>query len=99
MMKTNRIELSFTDKTVTRLAYYPYGKQIYEEQVKPHINFFDDITYIVFPNHIVKLASSFVQGFFEEIIEKVGYEAIGKKIIVESSNDSLKTSIFENLKY
>ncbi len=99
MSKTQRIKLSFSDKTVTRLAYYPYGKQIYEEQIKPYINFSDEVTCIIFPNHIVKLASSFVQGFFEDIIEHLGYDAIGTKIIIESANESLKKSVFENLKY
>lgn len=95
---SKKIKLSF-DNTITRLAYYPYGKDIYEKQVKPYIDFSAEKTYIVFPDHIVKLASSFVQGFFEEIVSKLGYDAIGDKIIIESPNETLKDSIFENLKY
>lgn len=96
MSKENTIELVF-DKATTRLAYYPYGKEVYKNQVKPHLDFNDDITYIKFPDQIIRAASSFVQGFFEEIIDKAGYEAIGKSIVVVSKNDSLKKSIDENL--
>ncbi|MBQ6718554.1 MAG: DUF4325 domain-containing protein [Clostridia bacterium] len=96
MNKTNHIKLVF-DKATTRLAYYPYGKEVYEQQVKPNIDFSNDITYIEFPDQIVKAASSFVQGFFEDIISNIGYEAIEKKIVILSKNESLKSSIKTNL--
>ncbi len=97
MMKEKYINLLF-DKTTTRLTYYPYGREVYETQVKPKIDFSDDITYIVFPDQIVKTGSSFVQGFFEDIVSKLGFDAIGKKIVIVSQNDSLKESVQENLK-
>ena len=73
---TNRIELKF-EKANTRLAGNDYGREIYIAQVKDKVNY-DDIIYIVFPDQIVNIASSFVQGFFEEIVKKVGKLGEGK---------------------
>ena len=56
MMKT--INLQFP-KSETRLAGFPYGEAVYNEQVKDIITFEDKIE-IVFPNQIEKVASSFV---------------------------------------
>lgn len=97
MSKENYIYLEF-DKTTTRLTYYPYGKEVYETQVKSKLDFSDEVTYIIFPDQIVKTGSSFVQGFFEDIVSKLGFEAIGEKIVIVSKNESLKESVRENLK-
>lgn len=90
----NKVSLSL-DKTVTRLAGYPYGKRVYDEQVAGKVDF-SKTAYIEFPSEIVKSASSFVQGFFENIIPIVGLEGIGTKVVLICS-DSLKDSIMKNL--
>ncbi|RHS23354.1 DUF4325 domain-containing protein [Clostridium sp. AF12-19] len=90
-----KIELVL-DKTVTRLAGYELGKKIFNEQVKEKINY-NEKTIIVFPNNITKLASSFIQGFFGEMVEKIGIAGIEKQIIIESSNEDLRDSIIKNL--
>lgn len=97
MKKENSIELSF-DKATTRLTFYPYGKEVYETQVKPKIKYTDEITNLVFPNQIVKASSSFVQGFFNEVIKNVGYDAIGRTIFIKSPNESLLESIKRGLR-
>lgn len=89
------INLSF-DKTVSRLAGFAYGQEIFQKQVKEQIDY-QGITHIVFPDSIIKIASSFVQGFFDEIIAKVGMDAIGRTIIISTQNPDLKESILNNL--
>ena len=83
-----RIELKF-DKSVMRLAGYQYGKNIFID--------YSQKTVIVFPQQIIRIASSFVQGFFEKIIENVGVSGIGKVILIEPSDSKLYDSIIDNL--
>ena len=73
------IQLHF-NATVTRLAGYDYGRSVYETQIKDFIDY-TTVTYLEFPNQIVKVASSFVQGLFSEIVKNVGMEAIGEKLL------------------
>lgn len=91
----NRIELNL-DKSVTRLAGYEYGKSIYDEQVKGKVDFNSTII-IVFPDNILKLASSFVQGFFGEMVDKIGIAGIESNVIIESYNTNLHKEIIKNL--
>lgn len=91
----NRVKLTF-DKTVTRLAGYSYGEQIYLNQVKNKVDFNNKV-YIEFPDQIVKAASSFVQGFFNEMINEHGLSSIGTKIEIVSDNPDLIESICTNL--
>lgn len=90
-----RIEL-ILDKTVTRLAGYELGRKVFEEQVKNKINYNSPIT-IVFPSNIQKLASSFIQGFFGEIVENIGIVGIEKQVTIVAENDKLPKSIIDNL--
>ena len=89
------INLTFP-KTICRLAHNPYGRKIYKEQVEEHIDFSGQNT-IVFPPEIIRASSSFVQGFFTDIIEHIGYEHIREHISIESNNSSLINSIWDNL--
>lgn len=91
----NRFELDLDD-SITRLAGFEYGKTVYEEQVKGEIDF-DAPIVIIFPDNIKKIASSFVQGFFGELMEKIGVSGIKSQVEVESINPQLKNSIVENL--
>ena len=91
----NRIELIFAKADIS-LAGFPYGKEVYEEQVKEKIDI-SDITEIVFPERIEYIASSFVQGFFSEIINMVGYKVVEKNIIIVTGFEELTESVYENL--
>ena len=62
-MLDNTIEIK-VEKSLSGLAGYDYGKKIYNEQVKEKIDISKNIT-IIFPEHIKRVASSFVQGFFD----------------------------------
>ncbi|MCQ2081350.1 MAG: hypothetical protein MJZ11_06795 [Lachnospiraceae bacterium] len=88
------------EKSQTRLAGFPYGETTYRNQLKTIID--DEVNgdehiKIVFPSQIEKVASSFVQGFFSELINTIGYEKIEEKFLIESSNDKLTTKIRENI--
>ena len=89
------IKLQF-DKTLSGLAGYEYGKQIYNEQVKYKIDFKQNIC-IEFPDNIQRIASSFVQGFFEEIIANAGISSVGNTIDIKCVNNELRQSIIDNL--
>lgn len=91
----NIIYLSFGDE-ITRLAGYPYGKSIYQNQVKGNIKF-DQKSCIVFPPQIVSVASSFVQGFFKEIVSEVGILGVGDRVEVMTGSKDLTQSIIDNL--
>ena len=89
------IHLKF-GKAVTRLAGNEYGRQIYQEQVKDRIDF-SVVTQIVFPEQIISIASSFVQGFFDEIIANIGILGIGKQIIIVAPSLNVEEKIIKNL--
>lgn len=91
----NIIQLHF-GKAVTRLAGNEYGRQIYQEQVKDIIDF-SSVTQIVFPEQIISIASSFVQGFFDEIIANIGILGIGKQIIIVAPSLNVEERIIKNL--
>lgn len=94
-MTTTNIELNFP-KSETRLAGFPYGVSVYKQQVASLISF-DDVTIIKFPNQIEGVASSFVQGFFSEIIKAIGYKEINQKIIIQTGSEKLTESIKKNI--
>lgn len=91
------IKLRF-EKSDTRLAGFQYGNKIYNEQVKDIIDFtnFDDIT-IIFPNEIEMVASSFIQGFFADIKEHVGFSGIENNITIKAATQDLAENIIKNI--
>ncbi|MEE1262991.1 STAS-like domain-containing protein [Ruminococcus sp.] len=95
MNNSNSIKLVF-DKTITRLAGYPYGEEIYEKQVKDHIDIQKPCT-IYFPKNIESIASSFVQGFFSQIIDIIGFQGIEDNISIVSSSEELSEEILKML--
>ena len=88
------IELKF-DKTITSLAGNPYGRKVFQEQVKKKIDYSDQCI-IVFPEQIVRIASSFVQGFFKEIVDSIGLSNFDNQIIIKG-NKRVIESIKENI--
>lgn len=91
----NSVKLNFK-KSETRLAGFPFGKKIYNEQVKDNISLDDDVT-IEFPKQIEKVASSFVQGFFSDIINKLGYIGVDEKITIKAGTEKLEDEIKKNI--
>ena len=84
-------------KDITKLADYSLGASIYENQVKNMIDFSKDII-LVFPNHVDRIASSFVQGFFKEIKLQIGISGIEQRFEFQSSSiNDVKGFILHNL--
>lgn len=92
----NNKVILIVEKSLTGLAGYDYGKKIYEEQVRDNLDLSVKAT-IVFPDNIQRMASSFVQGFFEDIVNKIGVSGIEKNIILDVSSEKLRQSIINNL--
>ena len=91
----NRIELKFKPATVA-LAGNPYGRKEFNNQVKPKLNQDDQIT-LVFPDQIIYITSSFIQGFFDYWLRTIGIENMKKNIIVQTTHDNLTAYIWKNL--
>ena len=92
----NTINLKF-EKSVTRLAGFPFGQATYKNQVREFIKLDGTIYELIFPSQIEKVASSFVQGFFEELINSIGYDEIEKTFIIKASSKKLEKNIKENI--
>lgn len=85
------IELKF-DKTMTSLAGFEYGKSVYKAQVNTR-----EFDTLIFPDEIKMVASSFVQGFFSELIKKIGIVEINKKITIIAKDRELVERIKKNI--
>ena len=77
------INLNFS-KDLTKLAGNKFGRTTYEQQVKDNINL-DNYIVFVLPDRITRIASSFVQGFFNDIIKQIGFSGIEEMIEFKSS--------------
>lgn len=91
----NRIELSF-DKKLSGLAGYQYGLSEYKRQVEGKIDFDKDII-LIFPDNIVRIASSFIQGFFEELVGEIGISGIEERVKIVSIKKGMKDVVIKNL--
>ena len=92
----NSVELFFKDKTLTYLAGYEFGLDTFKTQVSGKLDLtvsFD----IVFPDQILGVASSFVQGFFEEIVDQIGIIATTNNTHIISNNPPLEKMIMSKL--
>lgn len=90
-----RIELE-VKKSSASLADYGYGQIVYNEQVRDKIDMNKKIE-IVFPDNIKIVASSFIQGFFEEFVKQIGIAGIEEQINIISPIPDLKKKIIDNL--
>ena len=90
-----RINLVF-QKDFTKLAGNKYGKGIYQSQVKNIIKFDEEIIFVI-PDQIDRAASSFVQGFFDEIIKAIGIDGIKSQISYETKIPNFEQFVLDNL--
>lgn len=93
-MKENKITLYF-DNNITCLADFEYGKQIFEQQASD-LDFSKDM-YIELPDQIESVASSFVNGFFEKVVEEIGLDSAEERIHIISSDEDMEDDIKEKL--
>lgn len=97
MKEENVIQLNF-ESTITGLAGNDYGYEEYLKQIKDKF----DITknnIIIFPNNIQKIAISFVQGMFRDILLEVNKDEIEDFITIKSSSIELTEKIIANIKF
>ena len=91
----NIVRLSFK-KTSTNLAGYDYGIEVYEEQVRGKIDV--QAPFIIeFPQEIKGIASSFVQGFFADIVGEIGLIATEERATVKAGSERLEKSVISKL--
>lgn len=94
-MESNKFELKI-DKALTKLSGFELGKELFDEQLKDIINYENNIT-IIIPNRVDLIASSFIQGFFEDVVNKIGISGIEEKVRIISSIPDAKNMIIDNL--
>lgn len=89
------INLKFS-KSITRIAGNPFGKEIYENQIKDNMDL-ENVNKIIFPKSINGVSISFVQGLMYDIVEKKGKQYFKEHFILFSENrvvnDKLQKSI------
>ena len=91
----NKIALSFS-KSLSNLAGYEFGLSTFKEQVKGNIDLRKEF-FIEFPPEIKGVASSFVQGFFEEIVEEIGLLATEQRAKIISLNSNIQENLLRKL--
>lgn len=94
-MAENKVILTFKND-ISSLAGYDYGVDIYDEQVRGKLSIKNDFE-IVFPEHIQGIASSFVQGFFSEIVGEIGLLQTEKRAKIQASSQELADSVIAKL--
>ncbi|MDT2872879.1 hypothetical protein P7H79_05785 [Lactococcus lactis] len=91
-----RIILNF-DKTTSRLSGNPYGKEVYHSQVEDKYTDYSEPLVLVFPDHIKRVAFSFVQGFFTDLVSKIGFEGIANNITIEAGSQKVIDQIINRI--
>ena len=94
-MTGNIIRLQF-DKSLSCLASNPYGKTIYDEQVRGRLDS-NKKNIIEFPSFIDDIAISFIQGFFKNIVKEMGFGGFMKKVEIRVSSEELHQKILDNI--
>ena len=84
------LKFDWEERTLTT---FEYGEKVYNEQVKNIINLDNNPIVFVFPKNILKVSSSFVQGFFKDVIDKIGYVGFEERIIISSGSEILSKTI------
>lgn len=94
-MTDNIIRLQF-DKSLSCLAGNPYGKSVYDDQVKGKLDF-KCKNIIEFPSYIDDIAISFIQGFFKNIVKEMGLGAFMDNVEIRVSSEDLRKKILDNV--
>lgn len=92
-----QISLEFR-KDLTKLAGNQFGKSTFANQVESKIDYSAEQICITIPERIDRIASSFIQGFFEKIINEIGIRGIQEKVFVISSIHNINEYIIDNLR-
>ena len=82
----NTISLSF-EPNITLLAGFPFGKSTYQNQTPESVNLSGDF-YIKLPVQMKSIASSFVNGFFDVIVSKIGLSKTIERVHIIGGSDT-----------
>ena len=85
------IELEF-ENTLTNLADFRFGGEIFRKQIKKKISK-DEKNVIVFPDQIEDIAISFIQGMYDGIIKTIGKENAMSKVEIKTKTQELTQKI------
>lgn len=96
-MERNIINLVF-DSTISGLAGNDYGVSEYKKQLENKVDY-EKINVIIFPQNIKKVAISFVQGMFNNVLKRISKEEIDKYIEIQTSYPKLTNKIIDNIKF
>lgn len=96
-MEENIINLQF-DKDIAGLAGNEYGYEQYKKQLLGKFDMSKN-NIIVFPAQIKKIAISFIQGLFGDILEKIDKNNIEKYITIKTSSERLTEKVVNNIKF
>lgn len=94
-MELNKICL-MADKTIPVLSGNQYGVSLYNQQVKDKFRE-DRKNVIVFPENIDDIAVSFIQGFFKDIVDRIGPDSFADYVEIESSHEDVVKKIYDNI--
>lgn len=94
-MVDNKVNLNFPGD-ISYLAGYDFGSSTYHNQLENQIDPSREFT-LIFPSQIRGVASSFVQGLFENIVVKIGLIPTEERLHVSSSVNDLEEKIKEKL--
>lgn len=97
MINMLNIRLEFKNH-LTGIAGFLYGQQTYKDQVQSKLKGQLQAMTIVFPDNIERVASSFVQGFFSDIINKVGYDDFDDIVTIKAKTEDLAEEIRGNIR-
>ena len=93
-MSQQRIVLRIP-KDLTKLAGNKFGGKVYEE-IKNEIDINNELVFVL-PDSIDRVASSFVQGFFDDLYKKLGYKGVAEKVEFETTIENFKDFVLKNL--
>ena len=82
------------DPKITILAGFEYGREIWNAQCASNNNV--DVNqdyYLILPDQIEGVAPSFVSGFFESIVKKIGVENAAERLHVILVSRSLEEAV------
>lgn len=89
--REKQIELIF-NKTYSGIAGRAYGQEVYREQVESARGDAERLI-LVFPDHIKRVAASFIQGFFSELKSELGVQGTRDYVEIKASTDELAEKI------
>lgn len=92
----NILKITLEDKTITNLVGNRFGRFAFEKSGGRQLDFSGDIL-LIFPAEVDRVSPSFIQGFFNEILDHIELTKLEEVLVVESRVDDLKAQIIKDL--